>query len=115
MAFAMLSYADAEGQHEVLLDRDSTSIGRLPGQDVVLRDQCVSRQHATILLDNDCYSIVDRNSSHGTFLNGVRIDRAPLKPGDILQLGSLGGTAVPLSIFRTCGGFGRCDRANTAL
>jgi len=26
MAFAMLSYADAEGQHEVLLDRDSTSM-----------------------------------------------------------------------------------------
>jgi phosphoserine phosphatase RsbU/P len=91
MAFAMLSYADAEGQHDVLLDRNSISIGRLPGQDIVLRDQCVSRQHAAITLENDCYSIADRNSSHGTFLNGVRIERAPLKPGDMLQLGSLEG------------------------
>jgi serine phosphatase RsbU (regulator of sigma subunit) len=58
---------------------------------VVLRDQCVSRQHATIIRENDVYSVVDRNSSHGTYLNGVRVQRAPLHPGDLLQLGSLEG------------------------
>jgi serine phosphatase RsbU (regulator of sigma subunit) len=91
MAFATLSYADQEGQHDVLLDRNSISIGRLPDQDIVLRDQCVSRQHASIVLEGDSYSVVDRNSSRGTYLNGVRVDRAPLKPGDLLQLGSLEG------------------------
>jgi pSer/pThr/pTyr-binding forkhead associated (FHA) protein len=91
MALLTLSYADTTGQHAVLLTRDITSIGRLPDQDIVLRDQCVSRQHATIIRENESYSVVDRNSSHGTFLNGVRIQRAPLSPGDLLHLGSLEG------------------------
>jgi serine phosphatase RsbU (regulator of sigma subunit) len=56
-----------------------------------LRDQSVSRQHATIVRENNSYSIIDRNSSHGTFLNGIRVQRAPLNPGDVLQLGSLEG------------------------
>ena len=91
MAFPTLSYTDADGQHDVLLDRQTTTIGRLPDQDVVLSDQSVSRQHATIVRENNSYSIVDRNSSHGTFLNGVRVQRAPLNAGDVLQLGSLEG------------------------
>jgi phosphoserine phosphatase RsbU/P len=94
MAFPTLSYTDTEGQHIVLLDRDITSIGRLPGQKVVLRDQCVSREHATIVRQNDTYSVVDLNSSHGTFLNGVRVQHAGLKSGDLLQLGSLEGPGV---------------------
>jgi serine phosphatase RsbU (regulator of sigma subunit) len=89
MIFPTLSYTDGDGQHDVLLDRQTTTIGRLPDQDVVLRDQSVSRQHATIVRDGHVYSIIDRNSSHGTFLNGVRVQRAPLTPGDVLQLGSL--------------------------
>jgi phosphoserine phosphatase RsbU/P len=91
MTFPTLSYTDADGQHDVLLDRQITTIGRLPDQDVVLRDQSVSRQHATIVRENNSYSLVDRNSSHGTFLNGIRVQRAPLNPGDVLQLGSLEG------------------------
>jgi phosphoserine phosphatase RsbU/P len=91
MAFPTLSYTDADGQHDVPLDRQTTTIGRLPDQDVVLRDQSVSRQHATIVRENNSYSIVDRNSSHGTFLNGTRVQSAPLNPGDVLQLGSLEG------------------------
>ena len=91
MAFPTLSYTDADGQHDVPLDRQTTTIGRLPDQDVVLRDQSVSRQHATIVRENNSYSIVDRNSSHGTFLNGARVQSAPLNPGDVLQLGSLEG------------------------
>lgn len=91
MKFPTLSYTDADGQHDVLLDRQTTTIGRLPDQDVVLRDQSVSRQHATIVRENNSYSIIDRNSSHGTFLNGIRVQRAPLNPGDVLQLGSLEG------------------------
>jgi serine phosphatase RsbU (regulator of sigma subunit) len=91
MPFPTLSYTDAYGHHAVLLNRDTTSIGRLPDQNVVLRDQCVSREHATIVREGDFYSVVDRNSSHGTFLNGVRVQRAALHSGDLLQLGSVKG------------------------
>ena len=86
-----LSYLDANGHHSVDLDRDSTSIGRSPGQDVVLSDPCVSRQHALIVREGDSYLVIDQNSTHGTFLNSVRIIRSALKFGDLLQMGSLHG------------------------
>jgi sigma-B regulation protein RsbU (phosphoserine phosphatase) len=91
MPASVLSYSDSEGQHTVVLDRPATSIGRSPGQDVVLREPAVSRRHAVIERDGDAYTVVDQKSTHGTFLNGVRVERAVLAPGDVLQLGSLHG------------------------
>ncbi len=84
-----LSYSDADGLHSVELDRDATSIGRAPNQNVVLNDPCVSRQHAVILREGDTYTIVDQKSTHGTFLNGIRVERATLTFEDVLQMGSL--------------------------
>jgi serine phosphatase RsbU (regulator of sigma subunit) len=86
-----LSYIDADGSHSVVLDRASTSIGRSPGQDVVLRDAFVSRRHAVIVREGTAYTLIDQESSHGTFLNAERVQRIALKPGDVIQLGSLQG------------------------
>jgi phosphoserine phosphatase RsbU/P len=91
MATVMLSYSDSTGFHTVALDRDSTSLGRSPSQDVVLSDPCVSRQHAVILRDGDTYTVLDQNSTHGTFVNGAQVKRAILKLDDVLQMGSLNG------------------------
>lgn len=87
----MLSYSDADGSHSVDLDRDSMSIGRSPNQDIVLTDSRVSRHHAVIVREGDTYIVIDQNSTHGTFLNAVRVERAVLKPDDVLQMGSLHG------------------------
>jgi len=89
MAIITLSYSDANGPHSIDLDRDSTSIGRSPNQDVVLNDPCVSRHHAVILREDETYTVIDQNSTHGTFLNAVRVERAVLKFEDVLQMGSL--------------------------
>ncbi|MEI9979535.1 MAG: SpoIIE family protein phosphatase [Edaphobacter sp.] len=89
MHIATLSYTDADGQYRIDLDRDSTSIGRSPNQDIVLDDACVSRHHAVIERRHDAYVVIDQKSTHGTFLNSVRIERASLKSGDVLQLGSM--------------------------
>ena len=94
MSIATLNYSDVNGHHRVDLDRASTSIGRSPNQDVVLDDSCVSRQHAVILKKGDTYTVVDQKSTHGTFLNAMRIERSQLKPGDTLQFGSL--KSVPI-------------------
>jgi serine phosphatase RsbU (regulator of sigma subunit) len=84
-----LTFTDADGEHRVPVDRDSISIGRSPGQDIVLPDPCVSRHHAVILREGADYSIVDQKSSYGTYVNGVRVERATLHDADLLQLGSL--------------------------
>ncbi len=89
MATMMLSYSDSEGTHSVDLDRDATSIGRSAGQDIVLSDPCVSRKHAVILRESGTYTIVDQNSTHGSFVNGRRVERCVLNLDDVLQMGSL--------------------------
>lgn len=91
MGIIAISYSDADGPHSVRLDRDSTSIGRSPNQDIVLSDPCVSRHHAVIVRDGDTYTVLDQNSTHGTFLNAKRVERAVLQFEDVLQMGSLKG------------------------
>ncbi len=91
MGTVSLSYSDANGPHSVDLDRESTSIGRSPDQNIVLSDPCVSRHHAVIVRDNETYTVLDQSSTHGTFLNARRIERAILNFEDVLQMGSLTG------------------------
>ena len=84
-----LTYADRDGEHAFALDRETTTIGRLADQDLVLPDNFVSRRHALILRVEDRYELIDQGSSHGTYLNGARIERSLLHPGDVVQFGSL--------------------------
>jgi phosphoserine phosphatase RsbU/P len=111
MPAAALSYIDSNGRHTVVLRGDSTTLGRLPGQDLVLSDPLVSRRHAVIVHENGAYVVIDQKSTHGTFLNGGRVERAELLPGDELHLGSLNSVALhfhqrsdeanPDSVFRS--------------
>jgi phosphoserine phosphatase RsbU/P len=89
MEIFSLTYSDTGGTHSFSLDHESTSIGRSPSQDIVLSDPCVSRHHAVIVKEGDTYAVIDQNSTHGTFLNAIRVERSVLKPEDILQMGSL--------------------------
>ena len=58
-------------------------LGRHPDCQVVLDDAAVSRHHAQITSEDDCYFIEDLGSRNGTYVNGRRIDgRAPLLDGD---------------------------------
>lgn len=66
----------------VLLDKDFTyplkvglnTIGRMPDNDVVIEDACVSRRHCAILVHaaQGC-ELHDVASKNGTFINGRRI------------------------------------------
>ncbi|WP_348261948.1 SpoIIE family protein phosphatase [Telmatobacter sp. DSM 110680] len=84
-----LKYSDLDGEHSFALMAECTSIGRSPDQDLVLKEAFVSRRHALITRQDGKFEVVDQNSSHGTFLNGQRVQRVTLKPGDCLQFGSL--------------------------
>ena len=89
----VLKYFDHDGEHLFTIQGDTASIGRSPDQDLVLKEAYVSRRHAIITRQNGSFEIVDQNSSHGTYLNGTRIERALLKTGDSLQFGSLNAAA----------------------
>ncbi|CAL9363410.1 ABC transporter ATP-binding_permease protein [Streptomyces sp. enrichment culture] len=63
-------------------------IGRDPDNDLVVDDLIVSRYHAELHVHVDgTYEIVDLGSHNGTYLNGVPVDRADIRPGDIVGVG----------------------------
>jgi pSer/pThr/pTyr-binding forkhead associated (FHA) protein len=72
---------DWSGAQEDLL------VGRDQGCDVVLADPTVSRQHARLVFRGSRWIIQDLHSTNGTVLNGDRIGRSELHPGDQLVLG----------------------------
>jgi serine/threonine-protein kinase len=70
------------------LHQDTTAIGRTQGNDVVLPDPTVSRHHARLMFRNGQWYLEDLNSSNGTYVNNIRINRpAPLMEGDELRFG----------------------------
>ncbi|MEU9039052.1 FHA domain-containing protein [Streptomyces sp. NPDC048352] len=68
--------------------RTAVRIGRDPGNDLVIDDLVVSRRHAELrALADGTYEIADLASHNGTYLNGARVDRAPVTEGDIVGIG----------------------------
>src|SRR6185295_14694307 len=68
----------------------TTTIGRDDGNNLVLRDQKVSREHAMIHMQRDgTFMVIDLGSLNGTYLNGVRVAiPARLRPGDVVAVGA---------------------------
>lgn len=62
-------------------------VGRSSGCDVVLSDPTVSRTHARLILRDGRWVLQDLGSTNGSRLNGRRVGRCQLRPGDELCLG----------------------------
>lgn len=65
------------------------TIGRSAENAIVLAGEGVSRRHAAIADEGGVAILRDLGSANGTFLNGGRVTRAPLKPGDTIGVGSV--------------------------
>lgn len=63
-----------------------TIIGRDPECDICLTLDYLSRKHISLEPLNGKLWIEDLNSSNGTFVNGLRIQKTELKPGDKIKL-----------------------------
>jgi len=67
----------------------STGLGRASDNEVVLDDDTVSRQHALIREDQGHFTLQDRGSLDGTFLNGEKIrGSVTLQDGDEIGMGN---------------------------
>ncbi|HLI60475.1 MAG TPA: FHA domain-containing protein [Solirubrobacteraceae bacterium] len=60
-------------------------VGRAPESDIELCDETVSRRHAELLWRSGTWVVHDLGSRNGTMLNGRRVERAQLRPGDYLS------------------------------
>jgi hypothetical protein len=75
--------------HEVELPGSVCVLGRDPGCDVVLNDSKCSRRHAVVEEGPQGVVVRDEGSANGIHVNGRRVEKANLKPGDSLRLGDV--------------------------
>lgn len=73
------------------LKAEGVTLGRSDENDIVLEDETISRFHARILAEPDgegrCFVVQDLASANGTYVNGRRVSRHPLRDEDRLKLG----------------------------
>lgn len=70
------------------LSEEVTTIGSVAGNTVVLADPAVSRKHAGIRKVNGTYELADLGSTNGVYVNGHKVPKKTLEPGDIVRVGN---------------------------
>src|SRR6185369_12759123 len=73
---------------EHTFDKGTITVGSMDDNDVVVRDDTVSRYHCKIVQEDTSYVLVDLGSTNGTFINRVRVREGFLKPGCTIGLGT---------------------------
>jgi len=69
-------------------DEGELLIGRFSEVDLVLVEDMVSRKHAKLTAGGGEMTITDLGSTNGTFINGEKVRKAPLKLGDRVLIGT---------------------------
>lgn len=72
---------------KIYLTKTSTVMGRDKTSDFFIDNSDVSWRHCLLDIQARGLSILDLNSTNGTFVNGTLVRDAPLNPGDRIELG----------------------------
>lgn len=72
----------------VELREDVTTVGSVVGNSIVLADPAVSRKHAGIRRIDGAYELADLGSTNGIYVNGHRLPKKNLAPGDVIRVGN---------------------------
>ena len=75
-----------DGHADIALDRAVVVVGRHRWCHVRIASPRVSRHHCCLALDRDGVLVRDLGSTNGTRINGRRVDREVLRPGDELSV-----------------------------
>lgn len=70
------------------IDKEEVSIGRSKNNDIILRDNTVSRNHAGIMMTKEGYILTDFGSYNGTEVNKKPIQSIVLKHDDQIKIGT---------------------------
>jgi sigma-B regulation protein RsbU (phosphoserine phosphatase) len=86
---ASIAISVAGNTRRVKIAKTPFILGRSEECDAAIPDARVSRIHARIELENGEYFVTDAGSRHGTFVNGERRERMPLRNSDEIRLGEI--------------------------
>jgi len=70
-------------------DKNSVMIGRAAGNDICLDEKGVSRYHARLSVEENNVIVQDLNSTNGTFVNALQIDRTSVAEEDKITIGDV--------------------------
>lgn len=66
------------------------TVGRCPTSDILINDPSISRRHCQFTLDADGALVVrDLGSKNGVYVNDERVERAIVRPGELVQIGAV--------------------------
>jgi pSer/pThr/pTyr-binding forkhead associated (FHA) protein len=82
-----LAYEDSGRRIVAPVSREWTRIGRSLSADLRFDDATVSRRHALVVSQPDGVRVLDDRSLNGIYVNGKRVDWAPLNDGDEIAIG----------------------------
>jgi hypothetical protein len=85
--FALVVERGPQAGMTFLLPAGGTTVGRHPESDIFLDDITVSRHHCRFVNAETQLVVEDSGSTNGTYVNGSRVDRAVLAPGDEVLVG----------------------------
>ena len=74
------------GGDTIPLLKESLQVGRRESCDIVLRFSNISTHHCELMLEKGYWFVKDLGSRNGTKVNGVRITKKRLDPGDRLTI-----------------------------
>jgi Mg-chelatase subunit ChlD len=87
--FARLKVMDSDGT-EHAMTTTALRVGRGADNDLTLRNDSISRHHAEIHRARDgSFAITDLGAGNGVLVNGQKVERAPLKHEDVIELGEV--------------------------
>jgi FHA domain len=72
---------------KLYLTKSSTVMGRDKASDLFIDNSDVSWRHCLLDIQARGVSVLDLNSTNGTFVNGTLVQNASLDPGDRIELG----------------------------
>lgn len=76
------------GEQEFEVSKPEITVGRGQTNDIVIMDGRMSRAHARFeFSDNGEVTVVDAGSTNGVRVNGNKVERAVIQPGDVVQMG----------------------------
>lgn len=101
MAAARIEVSDALGSRTIPIDSDRFQIGRRSSHDLHLGGSDVSRDHAEIERRGDRFTLRDRGSRCGTFVNGEPITERVLEDGDRIHVGRNSGADLVFHVERS--------------
>ncbi len=82
----VLSFVDGKEKGKLVSSSVPCIMGRKEAN-IIVPDPKVSRHHALLKIFDGKPYIEDMQSTNGTYVNGVEVKRAALKPGDVITIG----------------------------